>query len=752
MRRTVKNNKLSIVNGGSIFRILSIFSLLLMIFGIGYFNQANAAVQDGKQEITAIEVSDYTITIKADGPMHYTLYKASDPFTAILDLQGIRLGKFNQRIFSKSAGITEIKPSQITDPVLLSRLEILLNNPSDIAATMKEGVLVVKIKEEELSLKEFTVSSTSAKSVIDIKFDKTADSIELVIKGDGNMPEPFVKEFENEVIIDIPAVKMATSLPSQLPMPIKNITHTPYSGGLRVGISFISKPDVTAFTFDDELIVDIPYKAPEKQKVEIARRDMTNKSETSKPVTVQQVAPATQPPQPADPKLISLDFQDADVTAILKLLTDVSGYNIIVHPDVKGKITMKLKDVQWEQALDIISKAYGLSVTKQDNIINVQPYSTYIAANENIAKSKESEDKAGSLKVKTYKISYADIYDIEKAIKEAKVLTSRGSVSIVASPAKDVLSPDPVDKFTSGEAIGRTGGAGTAKTFYRKRGGIVLVNDIPSVFQLLDKLIAELDKPSPQILVQARIVELDVRDEQALGIQWGLNYNDPSTLWSIGGTNPITGSKYVIDMPARPSTAIPTKTGSGFTFGLLNPAGTFSLDLKLSAIEQAQKGRIISKPSLLTVEKQKARIMQGFSIPYAEVSGSGADKTYNTEFKDIGIIIEVTSHLTNDNKLIMDILALKEELVAFLPIGPDSQAPYTTKIEGNTRAIMQSGETLVIGGIYQRIESDTTEGVPGLMRLPLLGSLFKNKNTVNNTKEILIFITPKLIDEPIAKK
>ena len=713
MRRTVKNNKLSIVNGGSIFRILSIFSLLLMIFGIGYFNQANAAVQDGKQEITAIEVSDYTITIKADGPMHYTLYKASDPFTAILDLQGIRLGKFNQRIFSKSAGITEIKPSQITDPVLLSRLEILLNNPSDIAATMKEGVLVVKIKEEELSLKEFTVSSTSAKSVIDIKFDKTADSIELVIKGDGNMPEPFVKEFENEVIIDIPAVKMATSLPSQLPMPIKNITHTPYSGGLRVGISFISKPDVTAFTFDDELIVDIPYKAPEKQKVEIARRDMTNKSETSKPVTVQQVAPATQPPQPADPKLISLDFQDADVTAILKLLSDVSGYNIIIHPDVKGKISMKLLNVSWEEALEVILKTFLLEKVMYGNIIRVIPMKALQDEMKAIADLKEATKRTEDQHTRVFTANYASVEQFKEAIEKSKFLTKDlGSITI--------------DSRTRS----------------------ITVKDTARVLDEVAKMLENIDKPTRQVLIESRIVELNNSTARSLGVEWGLAMRPFSWESAITGGlgNVITGglgSPGLISLPAS-ATGISDPT-SALTVGYLNRKQTLGLDVRLTAIEKLGKARIISKPKVITGDNQKAKIVQGESIPYGEREASGGTVTITTKFKDVAVTIEVVPQVTNDNNILMSVIINKEDLVEFVDIGGGTLAPRTSKLEARTNLMVENGETMVIGGIYKRDEKDIEQRVPGIASIPLLGELFKRTTKEDDIKEYLIFLTPKVI-------
>lgn len=741
-----KNDNVSICRGKLFLKFLAFFHLLLFFFNITFFDVNNIIAKEVKgAEIKDIEISDYNIKIRVDGPINYRLYKALDPFTAILEIEGVELGKYTHRIFSKKPGISELKPSQLTSPALIARFEILLSEPADVVPQIKEGTLILNIKAEQAIQQPIFTPPKGASKIISIRFEKTADSLEVSLKGDGIMPDPQTDETESSITVFLPKIKMATSIPKQIPPPIREIQYSEEEQGLKIKFDFDRKIDSLAFAFDEELIIDIPY----KNKIEKIEPPPTLKEEAKKE-PAKEVQPSILPVQQAVQEklnLMTLDFQDADIVAILRILAEVSGKNIIIHPDVKGKISMKLVNIPWEQALDVVLKTNNLIKVEEGNVIMVQPYTTFTKAGEEFAKAKDTQKLLEPLQIKTYQINYADIFSVEEAIKEAKILTARGTLSIMPSPAKDLKTQDPVDKFTSGEAIGTAGGR--EKVLYRKRGGILIVKDVPSVFPPLDKLIAELDRPNVQFQIQARIVELSTEYERDLGIQWGLTYNSPNTLWSIGGPNPLTDNKFIVDFPANPDTRIPINVGTGFTFGLMNPAGTLSLDLKLSAIEQANKGRVISTPRLLTVEKQKARIMQGFSIPYiSEVTKEG---TASVDFKDVAIIIEVTPHITEDNKIILDVITIKEDLVTFIKVA-GADAPFTRKVEGNTRVIMNDGETFVIGGIYQKSDRDKSEGVPGLMHLPVLGWLFKNKQVIEDIREMIIFITPRILDKPIAKR
>jgi type IV pilus assembly protein PilQ len=712
MRLTVKDNKSLFIRGRKLLKSLGVFFLFLILFSS--FNYANPVFAQVKQEITAIELSDHTITIKAEGALPYKIQKGSDPFIVMLDLEGVSLGRFNQKIFSKSKGITEIRPTQITSPVLASRLEILLNNPSDITAEKKEGALVLKIKEEQIPLKEIVSSSRNAGSIIAVKFDKMADSVELVIKGDGIMPEPVVKESEEEVIIDIPNVKMTASLPLQAPPPVKNITtHKTEKDGLRFILAIEGNADVTYFTLDDEFIVDIPYKAINAQKTEIAKKDNSVPTQTAKPATPTQAPPTVRNTQPATSKVISLDFQDADVTAILKLLSDVSGYNIIIHPDVKGKITMKLLNVSWEEALEVILKTFLLEKVMYGNIIRVIPMKALQDEMKAIADLKEATKRTEDQHTRVFTANYASVEQFKDAIEKSKFLTKDlGSITI--------------DSRTRS----------------------ITVKDTARVLDEVAKVLENIDKPTRQVLIESRILELNNITARSLGVEWGLAMRPFNWESAITGglPNPVLGglgSPGLISLPAS-ATGISDPT-SALTVGYLNRKQTLGLDIRLTAIERLGKARIISKPKVITGDNQKAKIVQGESIPYGEREVSGGVATITTRFKDVAVTIEVVPQVTSDNNILMNVMINKEDLVEFVDIGGGTLAPRTSKLEARTNLMVENGETMVIGGIYKRDEKDIEQRVPGIASIPLVGELFKRTTKEDDIKEYLIFLTPKVI-------
>lgn len=711
MRLTVKDNKSLFISGKKPLKSRCVFSLFLVLFIL--FHYSALVFAEAKQEITAIELSDHTITIKAEGALPYKIQKGSDPFTVMLDLEGVSLGKFNQKIFSKSKGITEIRPTQITSPVLVSRLEILLSNPSDIAAEKKDGALVLKIKEEQFPLNEFVSSPRNAGSIVAVKFDKMADSVELVIKGDGIMPEPVVKESEKEVIIDIPNVKMTASLPLQAPPPVKSITHKTEKDGLRFILAMEGKADVTYFTLDDEFIVDIPYKAINVQKTEIEKKDNSVPTQIVKSAASTQAPPTVRNTQPINSKVISLDFQDADITAILKLLSDVSGYNIIIHPDVKGKITMKLLNVSWEEALEVILKTFLLEKVMYGNIIRVIPMKALQDEMKAIADLKEATKRTEDQHTRVFTANYASVEQFKDAIEKSKFLTKDlGSITI--------------DSRTRS----------------------ITVKDTARVLDEVAKMLENIDKPTRQVLIESRIVELNNSTARSLGVEWGLAmrpFNWESAI-SGGLGNVITGglgSPGLISLPAS-ATGISDPT-SALTVGYLNRKQTLGLDVRLTAIEKLGKARIISKPKVITGDNQKAKIVQGESIPYGEREASGGTVTITTKFKDVAVTIEVVPQVINDNNILMNVVINKEDLVEFVDIGGGTLAPRTSKLEARTNLMVENGETMVIGGIYKRDEKDIEQRVPGIASIPLLGELFKRTTKEDDIKEYLIFLTPKVI-------
>ncbi|MEK6527500.1 MAG: type IV pilus secretin PilQ, partial [Nitrospirota bacterium] len=403
---------------------------------------------------------------------------------------------------------------------------------------------------------------------------------------------------------------------------------------------------------------------------------------------------------------ISLDFQDADLIHIFRLLADVSGYNIVVSPHVKGKFSMKLIDVPWDQALDIILRNYGLSRTVVGNIIRIAPTDIIAQEEEDIAKAKEASEKAGDLVTRVYPINYANVDKVKKIITDAKVLSKRGYVSI--------------DERTS----------------------TVVIKDVENAHREFERIMKSIDLATPQVNIEAKIVEVTTNFTKELGIQWGVLWRPPDSRTTFGGpsipggTGFNTGNPLMVNLPA----AVASGSGGALGIGYISAANTLTLDLQLSAMESSGNGKIISNPRITTSDNQEATIKQGKKIPYQTVSAEGT----KTEFVDANLELTVTPHITPEGTVVMMLEAKKNEADFSETVGG---VPTIDTKEAKTQVIVKNGDTLVIGGIFKTTKSQSFAGVPGFSKIPLIGWLFKKKQNINTTTELLIFITPRIIKE-----
>jgi type IV pilus secretin PilQ/predicted competence protein len=739
-------------------------------------NQKEELATAPETVITDIVIRDNIVDIKAGGPFAYTVYKSDDPYRVIAEIPFVQIGKHEERIRSRSAGITEVVTTRVETPRPALRIEILLQAPVEMDPSYHDNTLTLKVRDAEKAIPHFSgdehirfqdlvetglvrnaayevseadtslagVGSSEkpdtkpeasletvkapdlpqATEISDVFFDKADGAVELFIKGNGSM-NPVVFTLKNKIVIDVPNVKMKAKIPSNVMTPVKGIRVGKHMDKVRFVLDLKDMGEFDVSPVKDAIVVTI--KTPEMVPGEAVAESVPP---PLKGAAVKKVEPAAQEeiakgaPGEAETKepaiavkesgyrgaRISLDFQDADIVPIFRLLADISGYNIVVSPEVKGKITMKLLNVPWDQALDLIMRTFALGKSVEGNIIRIAPLSVFAKENDEKAKERESKVKAEPLETKTFPISYAKVSVVEKAIKDSKVLSPRGSIS--------------VDERTSS----------------------LVVKDVPSVFPQVEDLLATLDKPTPEVMIEARIVEVSTQNTRDLGIQWGLKLNAANTLSSLGGYNVLntgafTGNNFMVDFP---STSAAQGAGSGFTFGILNPNRTFGLDLALSALEKINKGRIISNPRVVTTDNEKAVIMQGTSEPFPKLTSEG---TVSVDYKDVMLKTEVKPHITPTGSVGLEVSVTKEDVLNTVNIG-GSQVPRTSKIEANSKVLVENGETLVIGGVYKKTENVTDTGVPGLMRVPVLGWLFKNNNINDQTNELLIFITPRILEKP----
>ena len=664
--------------------------------------------------ISSIEVRGNTISVVSSHPFEYTLYKPEDPFKIVVDITGVVPGENLKTLEFTKGVITEIRPTHIVTPQEGTRLDILLASPADVVPEYSDGRLTLRVEEsaeeEGVSRPEegpvATVAeekeetppepemqkpalTAPAQHIEDIKMYRRDEKVVVMIKGDGLL-KPEIFPVKNKLVMDFEGVSMKASIPEEVVRPLKGIRWGFHDDKVRVVLDF--EPDTTFDVVSIGDSVEVSLTSPYTVQEELQKGAREKQKAMTGAIKKQEggtkgVYTGTR---------ISLDFQDADIIPIFRLLADVSGYNVVIDPGVKGKITMKLINVPWDQALDLILKTFNLDKEIEGNIIRIAPVSVISREREQKAKMLEAEQKAEPLVTRVFPISYANVGKVRTSIEQAKVLSKRGSISI------------------------------------DERISSLIVKDVESNMPKISKLIKTLDRPTPQVMIEARIVEVNTSATKDFGIRWGTTITSKSRLTTFQGLTP-----YVVDFP---STSAGPGSGAGFTFGFLNPQQTLGIDLEISALATSGKLKIISNPRIITVDNEEATISQGKSIPVRKLTSEG---TVSTEFKDIKLELKVKPHITPEGSIILNVNAKKEELDPTIP--SVEGVPGTDKKEAKTNVIIKDGETFVIGGIYKSVNNSSESGVPTLKDVPFIGWLFKNQKKEAQTNELLIFITPRII-------
>ena len=396
---------------------------------------------------------------------------------------------------------------------------------------------------------------------------------------------------------------------------------------------------------------------------------------------------------------ITLEFADADIRKIFQLIAEVSNLNFLLGDDVTGTISIKLVNVPWDQALDVILETKNLGMKREGNIVLIRPISKMqTLADEQLAEKKASE-RGMELRTKVFEVNFAAVGDVATQFNSLK--SDRG-----------IIAQD-------------------------SRTNRVIVTDIAPAIEKMTFLLVALDIPEKQVMIEARIVEASSTFTRDLGIQWGIHYRDSDA--EVLGINQLDTGFGGIVTNTPPLVGFPAATSAGgalgVSFGKLTD--NFQVDLRLSAAQENGQVKIISTPKVVTLNNKAAKISQGQSIPYQTTSAEGT----KTEFVEAALTLEVTPHITADGNISMKIKASNNSAGS----APAGIPPPINKKEATTELLVKNGETTVIGGIY--VDNDTTSdsGLPFLKDIPLLGWLFKSQNKATSKSELLIFITPKIV-------
>jgi type IV pilus assembly protein PilQ len=427
---------------------------------------------------------------------------------------------------------------------------------------------------------------------------------------------------------------------------------------------------------------------------------------------------------------LTLNFQDLETRAVLQLIADFSGLNVVVSDTVQGSVTLRLQNVPWDQALDIVMTTKGLDMRRNGNVIIVAPAEEIAAREQAELEALQALQTLEPLRSEFMQVNYAkagELADLIRGEGANSLLTERGSVAI------------------------------------DERTNMLLINDTADTLANVRRLVTALDVPVRQVLIESRVVIVNDNYSRELGVRFGATAaNDNSGNGLIGVTGTGAGAGAMVGTPtigspagsALPVPVPPLASRYNVNLPVASPAGSIALailgndylvDLELSALQAEGDGRVVSTPRIVATNQREARILQGTEIPYQEASSSGAT---TTSFKEAVLSLSVVPQITPDNRIIMDLTITKDSVGEVVSSGnAGGFIPSIDTRELVTQVVVADGETVVLGGVYETELRNSVNSVPGLGNIPGLGYLFRSRSQENNNAELLIFVTPKILHD-----
>ncbi|MBF0160810.1 MAG: type IV pilus secretin PilQ [Magnetococcales bacterium] len=524
------------------------------------------------------------------------------------------------------------------------------------------------------------------------------------------------------------------------------------TGGQRQDVQSFGGPIQTIDTYEEgaDTQVAIAFSAMEDQH-EIIQQGKT---------ILVQVKPSDTGDNKAPPVYsgakVSMDFKGIDIHNALRLLADINHLNLLVSDAVRGTVTMRLLEVPWDQALDLILETKGLGKVLQGNVLRVAPHAELQGIADAQLLAHESKQKLEPIVTELIPVSFAKASEIRDLLMETdqRAAASGGATSGGATATRPTTAASSGSSPQSNREAGRNPRmlSASGSVSVDQRTNTLIVKDMAANLAKIREMVAKLDKPIPQVLIEARIVEVGRDSSMGLGINWGLNYKG-SVDAPLGLSNSASNAYAVQQNVTRTTARRPMMTGGGPTYNVGGqlPTGVTSnlgihlgslsplldLDIELGALEVNGKARTISSPRVLTTNNKEASISQGIRQPYPTESESGGT-TY--QYIDAALSLKVTPHVTANGYITLEVSAKNNSITDSATVLP---ALNTREVE--TQALVKDGQTIVLGGIFQNNQSDAQRGIPELKEIPLLGWLFKNKSTSNRQTELLVFITPRII-------
>ena len=644
----------------------------------------------------------------APEPMPFTIDK---PARIAFDLPNTALALASRRIDVRSGGVDTVLAAEAN-----GRTRVVVNVDTLLPYTTKvdgNDIVVTLGNQPGETLSKAAVHAAGAssaaavdRSIKTIDFRRGSDGTGRVIVQLTDPRTPVnVRQEGNQVVVDFAGTLMPKNLMRRYDVqdfatPVLSVDALRVENSSRLVISAQGDFEQLAYQSDNQYTIEI--------KPSLKRTNAEEKKEYTG-------------------ERLTLNFQDIDVRSVLQLLADTSGQNIVVSDSVTGSLTLRLQNVPWDQALDIVLRTKGLDKRRQDNVIIIGPTEELASREKAELSARKEVQELSPVHSEFLQVNYAKVADLAKIIKaqgaKASMLSDRGS-----------LSTD-------------------------ERTNTLLVVDTPDRLADIRHMVAALDVPVRQVLIEARIVVVADTFERDLGAQLGISTTGSAgaNLFSVSGsaaasdgivtssatgstpTTALTGqslaSRYQVNLPAA-------NTNGSFGVSLLS--GSHLIDLELSAAENEGKSETISSPRIITANQKQATIMQGVEIPYQESASSGAT---TTQFKNAVLSLKVTPLITPDNRVILDLDVSDDTVGSNVQSATGGSVPSIDTREITTQVLVSDGQTVVLGGILATTKSKTDTKVPFLADIPVLGNLFKSTIHIDNKTELLIFITPKILRE-----
>jgi type IV pilus assembly protein PilQ len=706
-------------------RILAAAAWLVIAGVLGTLPSQPARAADGPK-LEAIDVQplpgqQVQITMRMSGPAPQPLsFTIDNPARISFDLPGTTLALASRRIDVHTSGVDSILAAETKDRTRLvlnldklvpydTRVDgnnIIVNLGGANNATASTGAAASAVPSRAAS------AAAAQRAIRSIDFRRSSDGAGRILV---RLTDPHthinLRQVGNQIVVDFDA-----DLPKNLARrydasdfgtPIGSFDASRIGTGTRIAINATGDYEQLAYQSDDQYVVEI-----QPQRKAAAAQD-------DKPVYTGE--------------RLTLNFQEIETRAVLQLLADASGQNIVVSDSVSGNVTLRLQNVPWDQALDIVLRTKGLDKRKQDNVIIVAPQEELASREKADLAARKDIQELAPLRSEYLQVNYAKATDMAGLVKSqgGTLLSTRGSVS-VDERTNTLLLQDTADRLAD-----------------------------------IRRLVATLDIPVRQVLIEARIVIVNDDFKRELGARVGYTTaqaNGANGIWTTSGTAAATDTSIASALGIRNGSnttgiAVPTGASAPLRYNVnlpvASPAGSFALgilgsnyivDLELSAAQAETRAEVISSPRVITANQKEATIETGTEIPYQQSASSGAT---TISFKKAVLSLKVTPQITPDNRIILDLDVKKDSIGTITVTSGGVNVPSIDTKEIITQVLMNDGQTVVLGGVLETQHRDDQTKVPYLGDIPILGNLFKTTTKTNNKDELLIFVTPKIVREGV---